>query len=194
MSSKNISYVLVIRRTLIITTCLLFMMLFYQGVFLGTYSQTLVRETFDLDMLTQKGPLVSKPFQVDKSTTFYELNFEKRTSSFTGDSLLLNVKVLSEQNKVINEFLVNFVETGSYSYRDRWKQVLFKAKQKQKLRVTIRVLRNNIDKTRSAKDNYYLRFRVTDKDGKVAMDYYYRVFIYSFFAMLVMIFIPKKWF
>jgi hypothetical protein len=169
-------------------------MLFYQGVFLGTYSQTLVRETFDLDMLTQKGPLVSKPFKVDKSTTYYELNFEKRTSSFVGDSLLLNVKVFDEQNKVINEFPVNLIETGSYSYRDRWKQFLFKATQKQKLRVAIKVLKNNMDKSRSAKDNYYLRFRVTDNDGKIAMDSYYKVFIYSFFAMLIMVFIPKQWF
>lgn len=194
MSSKNISYVLVIRRTLVITTCAIFALLFFRGVFFSGYSRTLVREIFDLDMLTKKGPLISKPFNVSRSTTYYELNFEKNTSSFSGDSLLLNVKVLGEKNKVINEFPINFIETGSYSYRDRRKQLLFKATQKQKLRVVIQVLRNNMDKTRSAKNNYYLRFRVKDNDTKVAMDYYYTVFIYSFFAMLVMIFIPKKWF
>lgn len=184
----------VIRRILYLTTGILFIILFFQGVFVGGYSRILLREIFDLDLLTKKGPLISQSFKVDKSTTYYELNFEKNTSTFVGDSLFLNVKLLNKKNKVINEFPIKFIQTANYDYRERWKQLVFKATEKQELRVVIKVLKNNMKKAQSAKNNYYLRFRVKDVDSKITMNNYYNVFIYAFFAMLAMIFIPNKWF
>ncbi|WP_299452417.1 hypothetical protein [uncultured Microscilla sp.] len=190
MSSKNISYVLIIRRILFLTTGVLFAILFFRAAFgVGSYG-SLLSETFRLNLLTEKGPLISKPFRVYEKTKYYEMNFDKNTSEFTGDSLLINVKVLNNKDEVINEFTESFIVTNKSGYRDKWHKRLFKVNKDQELRVAMKVIKNNLKKSK----RNYVRFKVRYANKKVPTSYYYKVFIYAFFAMIVMLFIPKKWF
>ena len=92
---KDISYVLIIRRILVITSGTLFVILFWRMVSSNGYSgYSFLMERFELDLLKKKGPLVSSPFRVHKDIRYYQMTFIRNTPAYVGDSLLINVKLV----------------------------------------------------------------------------------------------------
>lgn len=196
MSKKNnISYVLIIRRILIITSGALFAILFWRMVSPQGYSNyTFFRERFELDLLQKKGPLVSTPFRVNKRIRYYQMTFTRNTPKFIGDSLFIHVKVLTKDNKVIDEFTENFLYTAKTRYSDRWHHRIFKTDKDQELRVVLQQVKSNLVQKRSTYNNFHVKFKVSYATRQITMRYYYPIFSYIFFAMIIMLFVPKTLF
>ena len=102
--------------------------------------------------------------------------------------------MLTKDNKVIDEFTENFIHTSKSGYSDKWHYRMFKANKYEELRVVLKLIKSNLVKKRASLDNFNLMFKVSYATKQITMRYYYPIFLYSFFAMIVMLFIPKKLF
>lgn len=192
--SKKISYALLLKKALGITAAVLFAILFVRVVFGLDSTSSVLRESFELELLGKKGPLQSKPFTLYKSNHYYEFELRRQTSSFKNDALLINVKLIDKDQKIINEFNMDFAQAPSKSYNKRFREKILKASKTQQLQVVLQVLKNNIDKGRANRYNNQVALTIRNLGGRIATKYYYRVFLYVFFGAIFMLFIPNKTF
>ncbi|OJJ15789.1 hypothetical protein BKI52_36320 [marine bacterium AO1-C] len=196
-NSKKISYVLIIRRIFVTTTVILFGILAVRVTFDIGKSSYLLYETFDLELLKKRGPLISKPFRVSKSPRFYNLSFERALSSHRFNlQLSVNVKLVNNKNQVINNFDVDFSKDPKKSYNKKYRTKYFKSNKNEQLYVVMKLLKNNVkaSKSKSSYSRNRIKVSVDSADDDIPTKFYYRVFIYCFFIMIVMLFIPKKMF
>lgn len=192
---KNISYAKLIRRILVTTTTLLFIMMAYHSVFRTGHYWSKPAERFRLSLLQQKGTLVSKSFRLSPRIEFYKIGFRRYTRRQSKDQLLLNVKILNTKKKIINEFNVDFSKDPKKSSNLAFRTKTFKIKKEKKIYVALTLLKNNIDLSKkSSYNNNTIRVYMDSADKKVAVNKYYNVFIITFFAMIVFLFIPSKTF
>ena len=196
-NSRKTSYVLLIRRISIVTTLLLFGVLAVRVTLDIGKSKYLLSEKFGLELLKKRGPLISKPFQVSNKPRFYRLNFTSKFGSYTSNpQLLVNVKLVNSKNKVINNFDIDFSEKNKKSYRRRYLKKYFKSNKNEQLYVVMKLLKSNIKKVKSTYSyrKNSIRVGVYGADDDIPNRFYYRVFIYSFFIMIVMLFVPSRLF
>jgi len=196
-NSKKISYVLIIRRIFITTTVILFGILAVRVTFDMGKTSSLLYETFHLDLLKKRGPLISKPFRVSKSPRFYRVGFERNLASYKSNlQLAINVKLVNNKNKVVNSFDVDFSKDPKKSYNHKYRKRYFKSNKTEQLFVVMKLLKSNVSESKSSYSYNKNRIsaRVYGADDDIPTKFYYRVFIYCFFIMIVMLFIPQKLF
>jgi len=196
-NSKKISYVLIIRRIFITTTLILFGILAARVTFDIGKTSYLLFERFDLELLKKRGPLISKPFRVSKSPRFYKVSFERQLASYYSNlQLAINVKLVNNKNKVVNNFDIDFSKDPKKNYNKKYRQKYFKSNRTEQLYVVMKLLKSNVKKSTSSLSYNKNRIsaRVYGADDDIPTRFYYRVFIYCFFIMLIMLFVPKKLF
>lgn len=192
--SKKISYALLLKKALGITAAVLFAILFVRVVFGLDSTSSVLRESFELELLGKKGPLRSKSFTLYKSNHYYEFELRRRPPRLKNDVLLINIKLIDKDQKIINEFNMDFAKDPSKSYNKMFREKVLKASKTQQLQVVLQVLKNNIDKGRATRYNNQVALTIRNLGGRIATKYYFRVFLYVFFGVIFMLFIPNKTF
>lgn len=194
MSTTKISYALIIRRTLVTCTGVLFAIMAYRFFFDVGREWKSFREKFELEILAKKGTLVSQPFEVYKQTHFYEIEV-RRDVAYTKDmKLKVNIKLIDHRNKIINDFDADFAYNSKKGYSSYTIKKVFKTKQRRKLYLVMKLLESNVKKKKSTYLRNKLDVTVRGVNDTIPSRYYYRAFLYSFFAMVIFLFIPSKTF